>query len=171
MSTRGYASYNANSAQLARPGTQVALLLTAAARHVDEARRAMEVNDFEARFHATERASTILTGLRGCPSRHQPGAPQIAEVLDGYYARMLVMLVQVNVKNDKAAADQVIESLRTMATTSPVAARSSSTLGPRSPRRRTPSPSRRLQASRPSRPSTCRLRSAPPPRTCRSTTR
>ena len=117
MARAGYQTYSISSTQFAAAGTQVSLLLTAAARHIEEARTAMEAANYEARFRATERAGQILTGLRSCLKHDAPGAMEIAGILDGYYAQMLAFLCQINVKNDKPLADAVIDSLRTMAAT------------------------------------------------------
>lgn len=41
----------------------------------------------------------------------------MANTLDGYYGRMLSFLTQINIKNDVALCEAVIDSLRTMSST------------------------------------------------------
>lgn len=136
----GYSSYSTNSARYASAGIQVAMLLAAAARHMEAARDSMKQNDIEGRFNATEKCALIISGLRGCLNRETPEAEQMAKVLDDYYSRILAFLTQINVKNDLPLCENVVESLRTMSTTwreiqarADAEARSSFTVSPVSP--------------------------------------
>lgn len=114
---QGYASYSSNSARYASPGMQVAMLLAAAARHMETARDCMDKSDIEGRFNATEKCAVIISGLRGCLNRDTPEAAAMATTLDTYYGRMLAFLTQINVKNDRPLCEAVVESLRTMSST------------------------------------------------------
>jgi flagellar protein FliS len=114
---QGYASYTTNSARYASPGMQVAMLLAAAARHMETARDCMDKGEIEGRFNATEKCAVIISGLRGCLSRDTAEAAAMATTLDTYYGRMLAFLTQINVKNDRNLCEAVIESLRTMSST------------------------------------------------------
>jgi flagellar biosynthetic protein FliS len=113
----GYSTYTSNSAQHASPGIQVAMLLAMAARHMEAARDAIKAGQIEARFVATEKCATIISGLRSCLNRDTVEARQMSDMLDSYYARLLTFLTQINVKNDLPLAESVIESLRAMSST------------------------------------------------------
>jgi len=113
----GYSSYSASSARYASPGMQVAMLLAAAARHMETARECMKAGDIEGRFNATEKCAMIVSGLRGCLNRDNPEAAAMSTVLDDYYTRTLSFLTQINVKNDLPLCEAVTESLRTMSST------------------------------------------------------
>ena len=113
----GYSSYSSNSARYATPGMQVALLLAAAARHMETARDCIDRGEIENRFNATEKCAVILSGLRGCLDRSTPEANAMATTLDTYYGRLLAFLTQINVKNDRVLCTAVIDSLRTMSST------------------------------------------------------
>jgi len=93
------------------------MLLSAAARYMETARECMNASDIEGRFNATEKCSTILSGLRSCLNRETPEAQAISDTLDSYYARLLTFMTQINIKNDLALCESVIESLRTMSST------------------------------------------------------
>ncbi len=113
----GYSTYSVSSARYASAGMQVAMLLAAAARHMEAARDCMNAGDIEGRFNATEKCALIVSGLRGCLNRESPEAAQMTEVLDTYYSRTLAFLTQINVKNDLPLCEKVAESLRTMSST------------------------------------------------------
>lgn len=113
----GYSSYSSNTARYASAGVQVAMLLALASRHMEAARDAMKAGEIESRFMATEKCAVIISGLRGCLNRDTPEAARMANTLDAYYGRMLAFLTQINVKNDIALCEAVIDSLRTMSST------------------------------------------------------
>lgn len=113
----GYSSYSSSSARQASPGIQVAMLLAAAARHMETARDCINAGDIEGRFNATEKCSMIISGLRSCLNRETPEAQAITDTLDSYYARLLTFMTQINIKNDLILSESVIESLRTMSST------------------------------------------------------
>lgn len=113
----GYSSYSANSARYASPGIQVAMLLAAAARHMETARDCMQAGDIEGRFNATEKCAAIVSGLCGCLNRDTPETAQMTKVLEDYYTRTLVFLTQINVRNDLQLCQAVGDSLRAMSST------------------------------------------------------
>ncbi len=113
----GYSSYSASSARYASPGIQVAMLLAAAARHMETARECMTAGDIEGRFNATEKCAAIISGLRGCLNREDAQAAQMTHVLEDYYGRLLTFLTQINVRNDLQLCGAVADSLRAMSST------------------------------------------------------
>lgn len=113
----GYASYSVSSARYASPGIQVAMLLAAAARHMETARECMTAGDIEGRFNATEKCAAIVSGLRGCLNREDTQAAPMTQVLEDYYSRLLTFLTQINVRNDLQLCGAVADSLRAMSST------------------------------------------------------
>ena len=113
----GYSSYSTNTARYASAGIQVAMLLATVGRHMEAAREAIKSNDFEGRFNATEKAATIISGLRGCLDHSTPEISEVSNTLDAYYANLLTYLTQINIKNDLTLCESVIESVRIMSTT------------------------------------------------------
>jgi len=113
----GYSSYSSNTARYASAGVQVAMLLALASRHMEAARDAIKAGDIEARFMATEKCAVIISGLRGCLNRETPEAAKMSETLDSYYGRILTFLTQINIKNDLALCEAMVESLRGMSST------------------------------------------------------
>lgn len=113
----GYSSYSSNTARYASAGVQVAMLLALASRHMEAARDAIKAGEIEARFNATEKCSVIISGLRGCLNRDTAEAAKMSETLDSYYGRMMSFIAQINIKNDLALCEAVVESLRAMSST------------------------------------------------------
>jgi flagellar biosynthetic protein FliS len=110
-----FETYRTNHVLNAAPGVRVALLLETAARHLQRAREAIVAGDIEGRFAATQRATTILSGLCQCLDRGLAEGREVIETLDAYYRGLIVMVAAIDLRNDPAACDPVIESLRTMA--------------------------------------------------------
>ena len=109
-------AYQQINVQNLSPGEQVARLLETAAKHIARARAHAEAKEFEQRFNATEDAMKIITGLQGCLSA-DPQASAMRTTLENYYSGVVLILTRINVRNDPAACDAAIDSLRTMADT------------------------------------------------------
>lgn len=109
-------AYQQINVQSLSPGEQVARLLETAARHIARARAHAEAREFEQRFNATEDAMKIITGLQGCLSA-DPQASAMRTTLENYYAGVILLISRINIRNDPAACDAAIASLKTMADT------------------------------------------------------
>ena len=109
--------YRTNAVHAGSPAGQVAMLFETAARDMEIAKWAIDHEDFEARFNATERVATICSALRGNLDTSTPATAEMSQVYDAFYARMQYLIMQVNLKNDPDLAQAVSESLREMART------------------------------------------------------
>lgn len=109
-------AYQQTNVTALSPGEQVARLLETAAKHIARAKGHAAAKEFENRYHATEDAMKIITGLQGCLS-HEPAAAAMRRTLENYYAGMILLITRINMRNDLDACDAAMESLRTMANT------------------------------------------------------
>jgi flagellar biosynthetic protein FliS len=109
-------TYKTNNLQSMTPGEQVARLLETAARYIVQAKQSATEKQYEARLLATEDAMKIITGLQGCLHFNEV-TDHIATVLQQYYVGITLQITHINVHNDGAMCDTVIDSLRTMART------------------------------------------------------
>ncbi len=109
-------AYKTTTMQTISAGEQVARLLETAAKHIMKAREHAEKKEFEARYLATEDAMKIITGLQSCLCE-TVDTQSVVETLHNYYNGIGILTTKINVKNDLGACDEVIASLRTMATT------------------------------------------------------
>ncbi len=94
------------------PIRQVVLLYDAAMRRVREARRAIAEGRIEDRFRAVERATAIVEALHQCLDFDRGG--EIAALLDRYYTYLHFRLQAINMRNDPAICDEVLERLAEM---------------------------------------------------------
>jgi len=94
------------------PVRQVVLLYDAAMRRVQEARRAIAEGRIEDRFRAVERATAIVGALQQCLDFERGG--EVAGILDRYYAYLHFRLQMINVRNDPAICEEVLERLAEM---------------------------------------------------------
>lgn len=99
-------SYRIQSALTASPARQVALLLDRAVASLKEAIRAIESGEIERRCRANARAMEILGQLAMALDFDKGG--EIARNLDQLYRFMLARLPQVDLLNDRQAAQDVI---------------------------------------------------------------
>lgn len=99
-------SYRIQSVLTASPARQVALLLDRAVASLREAIRAIEAGEIERRCRANARAMEIL-GQLGMALDFEKGG-EIAKNLDQLYRFMLARLPQVDLLNDRQAAQDVI---------------------------------------------------------------
>jgi flagellar biosynthetic protein FliS len=109
-------AYQQVNLQSLSPGEQVARLLETAAKHIARARAHAEAKEFEQRFYATEEAMKIINGLQGCLST-DPQVSGIRDTLENYYTSVMLMVSRINIRNDLAACDSAVASLKTMAST------------------------------------------------------
>jgi len=94
------------------PLRQVVLLYDAAMRRVREARRAIEQGRIEDRFRAVEKATAIVDALHRCLDFERGG--DIARILELYYTDLTLRLQAINLRNEPAACDEVLERLADM---------------------------------------------------------
>ena len=106
---RGAEVYRQMQVQSRSPLELVVMLYDGALRYLDEARAAIQRKDVPARAEAVSRTLAILTELQGTLNMEQGG--QIAEELDGLYAFAINRLLDVTVKVDAAAIDEIVKVL------------------------------------------------------------
>lgn len=99
------------------PLESVATLLESAAKHVAQAKIAIETNQIETRFLATEKACSIITGLMANLSDNPQteSAKILVDEMHAYYAQVLVFLTDINMQNDPTLCEKVIIILNNMA--------------------------------------------------------
>lgn len=107
---RAAAAYR--SAETQPPVLQVARLCARAVEHLEEAKAAIATRRVEARFHRVMQAHAIIGGLQTCLDFRHGG--EIAPLLDQLYGYMLGRLTQINLRNDPAICDELIELLGRM---------------------------------------------------------
>jgi flagellar protein FliS len=87
----------------------VVLLYDGMIKEVSKAKAAIEENQIEERFLATQKACKILLGLQSHLDFEQGG--DISAMLDRFYHTIFRDLQQVNMKNSAALCDEVIAAL------------------------------------------------------------
>jgi flagellar biosynthetic protein FliS len=110
-------AYQTSNLANLRPGDQVALLLTTAARHMRTAKEYLLNKDYEERTKATEKSVAILEGLASVLDVKDPSGEKIAKELEEYYMSMITMISHMNVTNDEKLCDAIARALDQMADT------------------------------------------------------
>ena len=108
--TRAAAAYR--SADIQPPARQIVLLHESAIRRLEEARAAIDERRIEARFNLVMKAHAIVAALQSCLGFDQGG--EIAPMLDRLYGHLLERLTAINLRNDPAICDELIELLGRM---------------------------------------------------------
>lgn len=111
MVRQSYKAY-ANATLTVAKTKQIVMLYDAAIRNVQHAVEAIENKQIEARFHALNKACTIVFGLQGSLDFEQGGA--IAKTLFDFYSSIDARLISVHRSNDAAMCQQVIKELKMM---------------------------------------------------------
>jgi flagellar protein FliS len=106
MSKAATDKYQTQQIMAASPARLVAMLFDKAISSLNEAIRAIEAGDIEARWRANGRAMEIVTHLWATLDMDKGGA--IAANLDQIYKFILNRLPEVDMKNDAAVAREVI---------------------------------------------------------------
>ncbi|MEN2979446.1 flagellar export chaperone FliS [Tistrella bauzanensis] len=106
-------TYRIQSVMTASPAQRVAMLYDRAITWLLEAKAAIERGDVRARHTANDRAGEIINHLRATLDMNR-GA-EIAANLDRLYRFMLTRMIQIDLRNDAKAADDVIGLLRPLA--------------------------------------------------------
>ena len=117
MTSTPFQKYVQNRVLIASRGDKIALLLKEAAHQMDKAQKACLDLKYEDRYNATERACTIMAGLRDFLDESVPGSENIVKILQNFYTLNILLCFRVNHKNDAAQAKKIANSLREMANT------------------------------------------------------
>jgi flagellar biosynthetic protein FliS len=107
--------YRSRAVAAASSEQQMAMLLEMAARHLSQAMEAIERKDYEERYHATQKARTIIVGLHGTLENFPPEKAEAVATLDRYYTGLTMMLAHINVRNDVEACRVARDGLLSMA--------------------------------------------------------
>ena len=106
MERRALKTYGTQQVMTASPVELVALLYDKAMVSLREAIRAIEGGDVNARWKANNKATEIVTHLVNTLDHENGG--EVARNLESLYRYMLDRLFEVDMKNDAAAAQDVI---------------------------------------------------------------
>lgn len=107
--TRESQTYSAQQVMTSDPVTLVAMLYDKAVASLKAAVQAIYSDEIEERWRNTSRAQEIINHLFMTLDMEKGG--EIASNLEALYAYMLKRLLDVDVKNDARAAEEVIELL------------------------------------------------------------
>ena len=91
---------------------QVVMLYDGMIRFLNQARDAIEKQDYERRFTSLSRASAIAVGLQSCLD-FEAGAAA-AQTLYDFYAAIDLRMAQLNRTNDVAECNKIIAELKQM---------------------------------------------------------
>lgn len=105
---RAMTAYGQASETLA-PAKQIVLLYDGAIRRIKEARLAIEAGRTNERYIALEKATLIVEGLHASLDHERGG--EIAVNLDRIYTYVVFRLQRVNLTNDLAICDELVERL------------------------------------------------------------
>ena len=106
-SVRGAEAYRQMNVKSRSPLELVVMLYDGALQALTTAKSAIARDDVAARADAVSRALAILTELQGTLDMKQGG--KIAEELDRLYAYAIARLLDVTLKNDMSAVDDVLK--------------------------------------------------------------
>jgi flagellar protein FliS len=93
-------------------GMAIVMLYDGAMQALSRAKSAIAEGRIEERCSLVNKAHAIVHGLQ-CQLDFAAGG-EIARLLDGYYAYLLGRMTQVNIKNDPAICDELVDRLREM---------------------------------------------------------
>jgi len=94
----------------ATPAERIVLLYNGAIKFLMQARQAIDENNIQERFNNNKRASDIIFYLQDTVDMEKGG--EIAQNLYRIYGYMLRRLIDVDMKNDQEAIDDVIAKNR-----------------------------------------------------------
>lgn len=108
---RAMSAYRSAS-ETVTPATAIVMLYDGAMQRLHQAKAAIAENRIEDRFNLILKTTAIIQGLQ-CQLDFAAGG-EIATLLDGYYDYLQQRLAMINIKNDPAICDEVVERLREM---------------------------------------------------------
>jgi flagellar protein FliS len=94
------------------PAMAIVMLYDGAMKFLSLAKAAIDERRIEDRCHLINKAHAVIHGLQ-CQLDFDAGG-DIAPVLDHYYSYLLHRMMQINIKNDPAICDELIDRLREM---------------------------------------------------------
>ena len=103
--TRGIDAYRRTEAQSASPMQLVVMLYDGALRFLSEAQAAQAAGDMPRRAHALRRVGAILAECHSTLDLEKGGA--VAAELDRLYSYLSARLLDVNLKKDPTAIDEI----------------------------------------------------------------
>lgn len=109
MPSNGSRQYQIQQIMTASPATLVFMLFEKAISSLQEAIKAIENKEIEARWRANGRAMEIISHLQMTLDMQKGG--EVAANLDRLYSYMLTRLPKVDIRNDASAAVEVIRLL------------------------------------------------------------
>lgn len=110
MSQEIASQYLAKQIQSASPAQQVVMLYDGAIRFYLQAQKAIKDGDIEARFNYNQRAGNIISHLLDTLDHEKGG--EVAARLARIYQFILVRQMDIDLKNDPTAVDEIIGHLR-----------------------------------------------------------
>jgi flagellar protein FliS len=112
MMTRGIDAYRRTEAQSASPLQLIVMLYDGALRFLSEARAAQTLGDMRKRNEALKRVSAIVAECHSTLDMERGGA--VAAELDRLYSYISGRLLDITVKRDATAIDEVHKLLTTV---------------------------------------------------------
>ena len=100
------------AAQTVAPARQIVMLYDGAIRRLIEAKQAIAEQRTEDRFNLVQKSNAIVDALHGCLDYSNGG--EIAQLLDRFYTYIGYRLQQINIQNDPAICDEVVQRLTEM---------------------------------------------------------
>jgi flagellar protein FliS len=105
--TRGIDAYRRTEAQSASPMQLVVMLYDGALQFLSEARTAQATGDLPRRAHALRRVAAILAECQSTLDLERGGG--VAQELDRLYSYMSARLIDITVKKDPTAIDELYQ--------------------------------------------------------------
>lgn len=104
--------YQRSQAVISTPVAQVAILLEHCAALMRRIKIAIDNKDYENRYHATDKAIVILSSIQSCLAVDQTSE---AAELNRFFQQMIVLILEINLKDDIQLCHDVETALSEMA--------------------------------------------------------
>ena len=92
---------------------QLIMLYEGAINFIEQAKQAIDENDFEKRFNLINKAIAIINGLNSCLEFNE-ATNDTSKALDTFYQEIDMRLLYIQCNNSKDSCDSVIRDLKTM---------------------------------------------------------
>lgn len=106
------ANYLQKQIETASPAQRVVMLYDGAIKFYLKAKQAIEQKDIEARFNANKRATDIIVHLLGTLNLERGG--DVAQRLYTIYMFIMKRQMDIDLKNDATAVDEIVGYLKTL---------------------------------------------------------